>query len=248
MNMQELVDWARREPWLALAALVIVDLTATLIWEVVKRTGAFRVLAGLLLTTVLVAVVLNGLYPPKDGGGKTPPDRTPSETPKTPNPPSLPPSITELISLLEKSRDREEVTTVFNDLGQSEEEPADRGGRTFCFKQHGLEFLFDGSGQLSTICFFSGISDHHRHVAYGGSLPAGLQFVMDRTQVQKQIDKDQGIHVEPEPGKNDWAQYVLRDGTRLYINFGEFDGAERILEVELRKRENLLEQRAALGR
>jgi hypothetical protein len=253
--MQELVDWARRDPLIATTVGgVIAGSVVYLISHWVKVTQRVDVLAGLVVGVLAFLALLYVLYPPKI---KTPPGGTASETPNppplSPPPPSPPPPITErippiaeLISLLEESRQEEGIRKVFADLVEKpKDEPAEQGGRIYCFRQHGLEFVFDASDHLCTICFFPGVGDHHHHSAYKGDLPAGLKFDLLRRQVQDQIDKDQGAHVEPAPGKNDWSQYVLRDENRLYIHYDKIDG--RILEVELSKRENLLQERAALA-
>lgn len=248
MDLQELVDWARREPWLALAALVMVDLIAALILEVARSTGRLRSLAVILATTVLVAFALDRMYPPRSRIVDLPPVQV-TPTPR-PEPPS-PPSAIELASLLERARGEHDVIAAFNVLGTSREEPVDRGGRAYCFRNRGVELLFNSEDLLSKVRFFSGLLDNHLHGAYPNDfLPFGLKFGMIRSEAQQRIAKSLGRQVTPEliVEDGDCDKYSLeKEGFRLYLIYDESDGQKILREVQLLRRENFLQQHALGG-
>lgn len=248
MDLQELVDWARREPWLALAALVMVDLVAALIWDVAKSTGSLRHLTLIIVITVLGAITLDRLYPPGSGPVEPPPiEVTPGPRPE----PTPPPTAIELAALLERPRNEQEIKAAFNVLGDSRVEPVDQGGHAFCFSPRGVELLFNAENVLKKVRFFSGRLDSHHHLAYPNEqLPFGLRFGMLRFEAQKQISKSLHRDVTPElvVEGGDCDHYNLeREGFRLYLIYGEFDGERRLHEVQLLSRENLLQHQAALG-
>lgn len=155
-----------------------------------------------------------------------------------------PPPVIKLVSLLRKSREEEDVRNAFKDLGKSEQESVDHGGKAFCFKLRGMEFLFDAEDRLDKVRLFSGLPDEHQHAIYKESLPLGIQFGMLRAEAQTQIDTSLHRHVEPELGVGDWDKYEL-EGYRLYLNYSELDGKKRICEVQLVRPEVF--QRAALA-
>lgn len=176
-------------------------------------------------------------------------DETPVVEPPPPPPPPPPPTTTELVALLDKSRDEREIQDAFNALGDSREEPVGQGGESLCFSRRGVEFLFDAGRHLNKVRLFSGLPDEHQHAAYKADLPVGIKFGMLRSEAQIEIDNHLHRHVVPELGMGDCDKFELREeGYRLYLIYSELDGEKRIREVQLLKREDLLEQHAALAR
>jgi hypothetical protein len=224
MNMQNLVDWARREPLLALAALVMVDLVGFLIWEWCTKTKNHRLLAGVILTTVLAAVTLNHLYPPKEA---------PPEEHHEPPPPQPLPSSIDFPKLLGKQRNGI-ISKIFPSLGKPDEERSltTPVGRELCFRDKGVDLRFDDKDVLDKVALFSGFPGDSHRACDERSLPLGLRLKQARIAAEHSIDDYLRRHREPESCGIDCDKYEF-DEYRLYLFYGELDGMQKIREVQL---------------
>ena len=220
-TLQRLLDLARHDPWLtalisAIVAGVIADLIVHLLKFLAKKEWKLAALVGI-LTFISVNFLLH-------------------TSPK----PSLPPRPLDFLSLIGRKYGEPRIQDALSRFGTPEERPLKSVGKELLFEDNGIDFRFDTRDVLAMIVFFSGFPG-----SASEKLPLGLQFQQTREAAQNQIVASLGRHVEPEWNVGDVDKYEL-EGFRLYLLYSEFDGEERIREVQVARREVF--QQAALGR
>jgi hypothetical protein len=202
-------------------------------------------------SSVLAAVVVEGIkpylpVPSKSEEGKGAKTEAPSR--KEHSEPTPDPLLTtEFRPFLGERRDGEKIANLLPLLGPAKEFGLRDGGVEICFLNRGLHFLFDRENLLDKVIFYADQEVGHFHTAYNGKLPLDLRFGSSREDTQKQIDAREHTHVEPELRTGEYDKIEV-EGCRLYLRYVDFDGDQRIQEVQLVRPEDPLEHEVAWTR